>query len=95
MKLCSSCKYSYPYEHNRTWNDEMQKAYEEEVARNNALMEDTSSWVTKMPPRFFWHDIKNEYDNEEERKANYITCKCMPYYVSRKKDDFCGQFEEK
>ena len=92
MKLCSSCKYSYRYEHNREWNDEMQKAYEEEAARNNAAFEDTSSWVHKMPPRFFWHDLKNAYDTEEEKKANYITCKCMPCYVSRKKDDFCGQW---
>jgi len=89
---CFNCKHAYPYEHNRTWNDDFQKAYDEEVARNNALMEDTSSWVMKMPPRFFWHDIKNAYDIEEEKKANFITCKCMPTYAEREMGDFCGQF---
>ena len=92
MKICSSCKYSFPYEHNHMWNEDFQKAYEEEVAYNKSLFEDTKSWVYKGYPRFFWHDIKNAYDREENKKANYITCKCMPTYAQRKKDDSCGQW---
>jgi hypothetical protein len=94
MKICSSCKYSFPYEHNHTWNDEMQKAYEEEVASNKALFEDTESWAYKPYPRFFWHDIKAAYDTEEDKKASHIFCKCMPTYAQRRKDDSCGQWKQ-
>jgi hypothetical protein len=94
-KKCSDCKFAFPYEHNQKWDDTFQKMYEEEVANNKVRIEDNRSWVYKMPLRFFWHDIKNAYDTEEEKKATYITCKCMPTYAERKKDDFCGQFQTK
>lgn len=88
---CENCKYSVPYEHNHEWNDVYQKAYDEEIAWNEAL--DKTNWYTYRPfPRHFWSDIKIAYDAEEAKKANYIICKCMPTFIERKKTDKCGQF---
>lgn len=91
MKMCNTCKHSRSYYHNHMWNEDFQKAYEEEIVYNEQL--DKEKWYTFKPfPRRFWAEIKMAYDAEEAKKANYIVCKCMPTFVERKKDDLCGQW---
>ena len=93
MKMCNTCKHSRPYRHDLTWNDEFQEKYEEEVAWNEEL--DKQTWYTYKPfPRRFWTELKMNYDMEEAKKANYITCSCMPTFVDKKKDDLCGQWSK-
>ena len=92
---CSTCKYSFEFENNQQWNENFQEAYEQEIVHNQSIIEDTTTKTAWKPsPRFFWHDIKLAYDIEEDKKLNYITCKCMPTYAQRKKTDSCGQWSE-
>lgn len=92
MKKCEECKHSVPYEHNELWDESYQKAYDEEVAYNDKILNEKHYWTFAPWPKFLWQDIKMNYDTQEAKKATHIICKCMPTFVERKKDDVCGQF---
>ena len=92
---CNNCKHSH---HLATpeWPDTWENALQEENRRNTEYWEmSVQDRVCSMyTMRFFWKDIRDDYERRVKNQTNNIECRWGPNFVERKKTDLCGQWEE-